>query len=135
MASARRGFAVVATPAPRAETIRSCQIGVAQEMSAAAQMYVALLHHSGRERFDVSCSGCACREGRLSRTLEVGKTAKIEIVAEVKRSGVERNTAIGTSAIELLDPQDATSTATTNVARSCAFTRPRRSPAAPPART
>jgi uncharacterized repeat protein (TIGR01451 family) len=48
-------------------------------------------------------------------TLEVGKTAKIKIVAEVKRSGVERNTAIATSAIELLDPQDATSTATTNV--------------------
>jgi Domain of unknown function DUF11 len=49
-------------------------------------------------------------------TLEVGKTAKIEIVAEVKRSGVERNTAIATSTIELLDPEDATSTATTKVA-------------------
>ena len=49
-------------------------------------------------------------------TLEVGKTAKIKIVAEVKRSGVERNTAIATSAIELLDPQDATSTARTKVA-------------------
>jgi uncharacterized repeat protein (TIGR01451 family) len=49
-------------------------------------------------------------------TLEVGKTAKIEIVAEVKRSGVERNTATATSAIELLDAQDATSTATTKVA-------------------
>ena len=49
-------------------------------------------------------------------TLEVGKTAKIKIVTEVKRSGVERNTAIATSAIKLLDPQDATSTATTKIA-------------------
>jgi uncharacterized repeat protein (TIGR01451 family) len=49
-------------------------------------------------------------------TLAVGKTVKIEIVAEVKRAGAERNTATATSATDLLDPAEATSTATTKVA-------------------
>ena len=48
-------------------------------------------------------------------TLDVGKTVKVQIVAEVKGTGVERNTAVATSAVKLLDPQDATSTATTKV--------------------
>ena len=48
-------------------------------------------------------------------TLDVGQTAKVQIVAEVKRSGVERNTAVATSAVGLLDPRDATSTATTKL--------------------
>ena len=62
----------------------------------------------------------SCSEGRpitcALGTLAVGKTVKIEIVAEVKRAGTERNTATATSATELLDPADATSTATTEVA-------------------
>ncbi len=48
-------------------------------------------------------------------TLPVAHTVKIVIVAEAKGSGVERNTATATSAEKLLDPQDATSTATTKV--------------------
>ena len=62
----------------------------------------------------------SCGEGRpitcALGTLADGKTVKIEIVAEVKRAGTERNTATATSATELLDPADATSTATTRVA-------------------
>jgi uncharacterized repeat protein (TIGR01451 family) len=62
-----------------------------------------------------SCSAgrpITCALGALA----AGKTVKIEIVAEVKRAGAERNTATATSATELLDPADAGSTATTKVA-------------------
>ncbi len=48
-------------------------------------------------------------------TLPVAHTVRIVIVAEVKGSGVERNTATATSADKLIDPRDATSTATTKV--------------------
>jgi uncharacterized repeat protein (TIGR01451 family) len=49
-------------------------------------------------------------------TLAAGETAKITIVAEVKRTGTERNTAAATSATALLDPGSATATASTKIA-------------------
>jgi uncharacterized repeat protein (TIGR01451 family) len=48
-------------------------------------------------------------------TLDPGRTVKIVVVAEVEASGTEHNTATADSTTKLVDPEDATSTATTKV--------------------
>lgn len=68
----------------------------------------------------IESPGAACQDagGTITctlGTLPVGQTVKIVVAARVRASGLEHNTATASSATKLVDPQDATSTATTKV--------------------